>query len=163
MAATISGEVVARCRPSSLSARLAAPVVLGALMLSASCDRQADAAPLPPRPATVNVTMTDFRFELDKAVPRGRVVFRVRNEGKSRHEMDLVSLPEDLPPLDEQLRGTERRAVDAVAVLPAHAPGTTGVIAADLTRGRYALICFMSDADGEVHALKGMHSEFRVR
>jgi len=139
-------------------------VAVAALMtaVGVSCDRQAPPAPLPPPPAVVDITMRDYEFRYDPDIPPGRVVFRVRNAGPSAHEVDLVSLPEDMPPIDEQLRGSERRFVDAVAVMPTHQPGTSGVFAADLRPGRYALVCFLLDAEGKAHALRGMNSEFHV-
>jgi hypothetical protein len=41
-------------------------------------------------------------------------------------------------------------------------PGGNGAVAVDLGPGRYALICFLTDDDGQSHALKGMATEFRI-
>lgn len=135
------------------------------VLMVTSCQRQRKvvAAPLPPPPAIVDVAMTEYRFDYDGEIPRGRVVFRFANKGKVGHAMDLVVLTPDIPPIEEQLRGTVRRAVDGLSSLPTQAPGATGVVAADLGPGRYAILCFLKDGDGPEHALLGMHKEFRVR
>lgn len=106
--------------------------------------------------------MREYRFEHPPRALRGRVVFVVRNTGSVPHELILVALPEDFPPLDQQLRSDERRGADTLAALRDRKPGSRGTFSADLPSGRYAFACFVRDADGESHALKGMTSEFRV-
>jgi len=120
-------------------------------------------ASYPPRPATMAVTMVDYRFRHQRSLPAGRVVFRVYNAGHLDHDLNLVRLPEDLPPLDVQLHAPDRRVLPTVAGLSERRPGGRGAFAVDLAAGRYGLVCFVEDADGVVHAQKGMDSEFRVR
>ncbi|MGH2703665.1 MAG: hypothetical protein ACRDJ4_00785 [Actinomycetota bacterium] len=129
-------------------------------LLEASC--RAGAAPLPPAPAVVEITMREYAYEYERPIPRGRVVFRVRNEGSLQHELVLIIIPEGVPPLDQQLRGSERRVVSTFVSMPPRAPGGTGTFAVDLEPQRYGLVCFVTDPDGQQHALKGMSSEFRV-
>lgn len=117
---------------------------------------------LPPSPAEVTVTMTEYQFDYDRPVPAGRVVFRVHNAGKEPHELVLTALPEDFPPIDEQLRGDIRRPIATIAYLLPEPPGGSGAFAVDLTPGRYAMICFVEDEDGMHHGVKGMNSEFKV-
>lgn len=106
--------------------------------------------------------MRDYRFEHAASVSSGRVVFSVRNAGSVVHELVLVELPADFPPILEQLRSDERRGVDTLAAIQRRAPGTRDTFASDLSPGRYAFICFLADADGVPHYRKGMASEFRV-
>jgi uncharacterized cupredoxin-like copper-binding protein len=106
--------------------------------------------------------MTEYRFDHPSQIPQGRVVFVVRNVGTMEHELVLVALPEDFPPIQDQLRAPERRGVDTVAAIHNRPPGSRDVFAAELHPGRYAFICFVQGADGVAHALKGMTSEFRV-
>ena len=142
------------------------PVALALVVALAagSCvvGRKERADPLPPPPGQVQVVMRDFRYDYDKAVPGGRVVFRVRNEGSVEHSLTLINLPEDYPPIDEQLRGEVRRGAPTIALIPSRPPGGGGTFAVDLVPGRYAFVCFVADADGVLHALKGMNSEFRI-
>lgn len=107
--------------------------------------------------------MAEFRFDYDVTPPAGRVVFRARNLGRANHELLLLSLPADLPPVREQLQSSERRPVNTVGRIPPRVPGATGTFAVDLVPGRYAMVCFVVDPDGEQHAVKGMTAEFRVR
>lgn len=106
--------------------------------------------------------MTDNRFEHPPTAPVGRQVFRVTNAGGAEHALVVISLPEEVPPIAEQLRSGDRRGVPTFAKLPSRPPGSDDVFAVELAAGRYALVCFVTDPDGVSHALKGMASEFRV-
>jgi len=107
--------------------------------------------------------MADYRFEYDPIVPSGRVIFRATNVGTVPHQLFLLPLTEDFPLIDVQLNGPERRILTPFAEMPAQQPGVTAAFAVDLVAGqRYALICFMRDADGKSHTAKGMSSEFRA-
>lgn len=120
--------------------------------------------PWPPSAPEVTVTMDEYDISVDETpIPAGRVVFRVRNVGEEVHRLTVVPLPEDLPPIEEQLHGDERRDVAALAGTIPRSPGDDGIFAADLKAGRrYALLCFEKDAEGTVHARKGLNAEFRA-
>ncbi len=134
--------------------------VLSVAVLMGGCT---EALPLPQAPAAAEVVMDEFSFSAPAEVPRGRVVFRVANRGELRHELVVIALPEDVPPLDEQLRSERRRATTTVAVIPPKRPAVDTSFALDLEAGRYGLVCFLESPDGRPHALKGMNQEFRVR
>lgn len=145
--------------------RRAATAAFALSLATAACvvgDRSA-AEPLPPSPPRVGISLLDHRFELDGDVPAGRVIVEVANRGTTTHALDLIELADDLPPLDQQLRGSERRGVPTVARVPGRSPGQSTRFAVDLAPGRYGLVCFVPDADGLTHAQKGMNLEFRVR
>lgn len=133
-------------------------------LLAASCNSSRDSgAPLPAGSPLVDVTMRDFAFEHVSEIPAGRVVFRVHNAGEAVHRAALLPLPEDLPPIDAQLRGTERRAIAPFAGIYDRTRGQKGTFAVDLVAGqRYAFVCFVIDEGGS-HALRGMSSEFRAK
>lgn len=133
-------------------------------MLGPACalGARSSADPLPPSPATVRVVMTDTSFEFAPDIPAGRAVFEVVNDGTEDHSMTLVNLPEDFPPILEQLRGSERRGTAAVARVPRLAPAERSTFAVDLKPGRYAMLCLVADPDGTVHATRGHAAEFRV-
>lgn len=144
--------------------RAARWAVAGVLLLAVpACGADpAPTRPLPPGPETVDVTMREYHFDLPDILPRGRVVFRARNAGRVPHDLALVLLGEDVPPIAEELRNERGRLVRTLASMPPRAPGATGTFAVDLAPGRYAVICFVADQDGAQHARKGMASEFRV-
>ncbi len=119
-------------------------------------------APLPAAPARVDLGLEEFRFIHAPEVAAGRVVVEFHNTGGLAHEMALVVLPEDFPPIDEQLRGESRQATRPLIDITRPA-GSTGTFAVDLAPGRYAFICFQQDVDGVRHYLKGMSSEIRAR
>ena len=134
--------------------------VASALLLGAGCSSSERSAP-PPAPV-VDVAMAEYRFEYAPPARAGRVVFRARNLGQLEHELVLVYLPEDFPPVREQLESSKRRPVSNLGRSPVRPPGATGTFAVDLAAGRYALVCFVKDADGNQHAVKGMAAEFRI-
>lgn len=107
--------------------------------------------------------MAEYRFDYDRSIRRGRVVFRAYNAGRLNHELVLAILPPDVPPIAEQLSGPTRRFVNGLATLPVRRPGQQNLFAVDLEPGRYAMVCFVRDADQVPHARKGMSSEFTVR
>lgn len=119
-------------------------------------------APLPAGSPVIDVTMREFAFEHVQDIPAGQVVFRVHNEGQVVHRLSMLPLPEDLPPIDVQLKGTERRAISPFAGIYDRAPGKDGTFAVNLVPGqRYAFVCFVVDEGGS-HAVRGMASEFRA-
>lgn len=137
------------------------PPALGLVLVLGAC-QPSQTVSLPIGPQVVDVEMADYRFQYKQPVSNGRVLFRVANTGKANHSLSLLPLSDDIPPIDQQLRGSERRAVIPVAAIKARPPGTTTSFAVDLAPDRrYAMVCFVEDAEGS-HALRGMASEFRV-
>lgn len=138
-------------------------VILSVVLLAAgtSCQRAAPDLGIPGPPPSVVVRMSEYRFSYAQPTLAGRVLFEVRNIGREDHRLALVRLPEDLPPLDAQLHGSERRVLVPFAGVPVRRPGQDGAFAVDLVAGqRYGLICNLTNASGEVHSLRGMNSEF---
>lgn len=121
-------------------------------------------AVLPPPPHLVDVTMNEYGFVYNKDIPAGRVVFTVTNVGRIAHRLSLLPLADDFPPIDVQIRGSERRFINPFAGIPAREPGERGTFAVELAPGvRYAMVCLLvDDQDNQSHALKGMTSEFRA-
>ena len=134
---------------------------LGALLVLAPSCRGATEE-FPPRPQMVSVSMREYGYGYEPPTASGRIVFNVDNTGTIDHEMVLVSVGDDIPPIGDQLRSGERVVVPTVARLSPKAPGRWGALAVDLVPGRYAMVCFVQDPDGAQHAKKGMNTEFRI-
>ena len=132
-------------------------------VLVASCGGPSDEAPVPPAPSVVDLRMSEYRFDYERSIPPGRVVFRVHNRGRRRHEVILVPLPENFPPIEKQLRSNKRHPLGTLAFLHPLRPGARESFAVDLAPGRYGIVDFLEGSDGKRYALKGMTSEFRVR
>jgi hypothetical protein len=136
---------------------------VGLLLTLSSCVvGRSTADPLPPSPGQVRVALSEFRFDLAPPTVPGRHVFQAENRGTIDHSLTLIALPDDFPPLDEQLRGDTRRGATTLASLRRRPPGAKGIFAVDLLPGRYGLVCFVPDEAGVSHAVKGMNAEFRV-
>lgn len=145
--------------------RSAALVATSCALVVPACtlDRGPQTAPVPQPVPVITVAMSEYRFEFPGRVPSGRVVFRMRNVGRRAHSATLLALPDDLPPIDQQLKGTERRYLEPFADVPPRRPGMSRSFAVDLQPGqRYALICYTIDPDEQSHAAKGMSIEFRT-
>jgi hypothetical protein len=135
-------------------------LVLAAL---ASCSHPSkNTAPLPGRAPTVDVEMTEYHYAFSRSVPAGRVVIQAHDAGRLAHQITVFEMPADAPPLDVQLRGSQRRAAFDFASVTLM-PGKTGRFAIELEPGRrYAFMCFLAAADGQSNALKGMNFEART-
>lgn len=147
--------------PKVLSACMAAV----ALVAGTGCSTPTPpTAALPGPPSFRPVSMREYSFGFQKPVQPGRIYFRVRNSGTVEHQLRLVRIPSDMPPLREQLsdQGLPRRVVDTLTILPPLEPGMRTVFAADLRSGRYAFLCFLEEPGGFSHAMRGMHAEFEV-
>ena len=115
----------------------------------------------------VAVTATEFEFSgLDDTVPAGETSFTLVNDGKQPHELAMVELKADAPPLKELLELPEKKAESYFTDL-GHAfakPGKSqeNAFTAELTSGtRYAYVCFVQDPKTKTpHAFLGMVGEF---
>lgn len=138
-------------------------IAVATSVTTVGCAGQPPRPPLPPAAASIHVTMREYHFDVKRRLPAGRVVFRVQNTGTSEHQLVLLSVPEDFPPIDQQLRSSVRQAVAPVFGLRPRRPGRTGLFAVDLAPGRYAVLCNLVDKDGTAHSLKGMAVDLEVR
>lgn len=140
-------------------ARVAALVAVAVAL--GSCQASAEKA-VPAGPPVVTVTMTEFSYHYDRTIPSGRVIFRMVNAGHLVHEPNLFPLSDDVPPIDQQVRGDTRQAVAPFAGVVARQPGQVGSFAVDVEPGqRYAFVCFARTPDNQSHAKLGMAIEFR--
>jgi uncharacterized cupredoxin-like copper-binding protein len=147
---------------SPLTHSFRVPVLLVAALVMSAPACSGDKAANPVGPRYLDVAMSEFRFEVAGNFESGRTVLNIRNVGQAPHEFILEELPTDFPPLDEQIRSPRRRGLPTLAFVRRE-PGASRTLAVDLAPGRYAIVCFIRDADGISHALKGMNAELRVQ
>lgn len=123
------------------------------------------AAPKPP--PLFNLTIKEYSYSpgagTPTAIPAGRVNFRLRNDGDLGHQPALILVPDDFPPMAEQVRGDVRRGVRILANNAGIPAGVTAAVAVDLEPGRrYAFMCIATSPEGEQHSRRGMVWEFRT-
>ena len=116
--------------------------------------------------APVEVVATDFEFDIPDTLPAGETTFSFVNDGKQPHELALVELAEDAPPVEELLQLPEKKA-EGFFTDAGHAFAKPGKIQSDaftyeLTAGtRYGYVCFVQDPKTKKpHAFLGMVGEF---
>ena len=117
----------------------------------------------------VNVVAVEYGFGgIDATLPAGETEFTFTNDGEEPHEMTLIPLTEDAPPLDELIKGSEKEASKYFAGKPEHTDAKAGEegksITVDLKPGVYAYVCFVSTKQSEKpHAFLGMRGTFEVQ
>jgi plastocyanin len=118
--------------------------------------------------AQVVVTATEFEFDLPETLPAGETTFNFVNDGKQPHELSLVELKADAPPVKELLELPEKKAQEFFTEA-GHAfakPGKSQeeAFTYTLTSGaRFGYVCFVQDPKSKTpHAFLGMVGEFTV-
>lgn len=139
-------------------------ILLAAMLLITACSGGDASGPLPPQTPTIDVDLVEHDVRYDGPVPAGRVVFRVDNAGEQPHQLSLLSLAENSPPIQEQLQDTPDQSPVLLAQVPLLGPGETSMFAAGLAGGqRYALVDLSGAPDDDTtHAELGMAVEFQT-
>jgi hypothetical protein len=115
----------------------------------------------------LHIDLVDFAFSAPAIITSGPHVVRVRNSGNQPHEVQLVQLPPDV-----SIAKFAEAVADGVGSPPPGKPigGLTGLkpgseaaFAADFSPGKYGLICFFPDEEGNLHFSRGMMTEVTVR
>jgi hypothetical protein len=119
---------------------------------------------------SVEVTAVEYEFRLPDELPTGETELVLHNEGEEPHELVLLGLAEGRTMEDvisymqeHGVQGRPPRWVTLEARTFAR-PGRTSPRPAtsDLQTGTYLLACFVTTADGELHAELGMLQEVSV-
>lgn len=141
-------------------------LILGLLAGACGAEPVPLASYVPPKPATVKVTMVDYDFVFARRIPAGRVVFNVTNAGRQPHRLTLLPLGGDTPPIGELLQTSPSVSLTPLEHMPMLPPGQTSSFAVELAPGaRYAMASFWPSQEegGTPDALLGMTAEFRTR
>lgn len=114
-----------------------------------------------PDATRVDVTATDFAFDLDVPTEAGRYSFAMTNEGDEPHLLVLAQL-EPGATLDEVMAAEGEEGVAEMFESDMAAPGSEAVVTAELTAGDWILLCPIPDDEGTTHVEHGMVQEFTI-
>lgn len=109
----------------------------------------------------VDLTATDYHFDVSPPSTAGRYSFVMANGGAEPHLMILAQLEEGVT-IDEVMASEGETGLIASFESGIAAPGTDAVVSLDLTPGRWVLVCPIPNAEGTPHAALGMVHEFMV-
>lgn len=129
------------------------------LIVLFGCQGTAPMAETAAGPNSVNVTATEYTYDMPDQIPAGPTLFHFTNNGTQLHHMTLVKLEDGktLEDLEELPPGPF--PVWAVFMGGPNAPmphGGADAVAIDLTPGNYAVICLVPGPDGVLHMKRGM-------
>jgi hypothetical protein len=114
-----------------------------------------------PSATRVDLTASDYHFDLELPTDAGRYSFVMQNEGAEVHLMVLAELEEGVS-LDEVMASEGEAGVVQMFESDIAPPGMEAVVTADLTPGRWVLVCPIPNAEGVAHAELGMVHEFTI-
>ena len=120
----------------------------------------------PEAAAAVDVTATEYSFDVPGAVAGGVVQMRFTNTGGYPHEFAFARIEEgkteaDVKAVIESGEEPPEWAED-VAGVPALSPGQSVAITRTLEPGSYVFLCFFPDPEGTPHAALGMYELFTI-
>ncbi len=120
----------------------------------------------PSAPRVVTIVASEFHFMAPASVPAGRTTFRLVNHGQQVHHVTLIRLNEGKTVADLEAAFKQPGPPPAWAVLVggpnAANPGGQQEDVVELQAGNYAIVCFVPDADGVPHVMKGMAQALTV-
>jgi uncharacterized cupredoxin-like copper-binding protein len=120
-------------------------------------------------PNVVNLTATEYKFDAPAEIPAGMTTFKLTNNGKELHHAALIKLDSGKT-LDDMMAGMKAMKPGSPPpswVIPAGgpnaaAPGNSTSLTVNLEPGNYVLACFIPDAKGVPHIMKGMAKALTV-
>lgn len=120
----------------------------------------------PEAAATVDVTATEYSFDVAAEIQGGVVTMAFTNAGGLPHEFAFARIEEGKTEADvEAVVATRQEPPDwmeDVAGVPGLSPGESVTVTRTLEPGTYAFLCFFPDAGGTSHASLGMHKVFTI-
>lgn len=119
-----------------------------------------------PAATTVDVTATEYEFDVPAEVAGGVVEMRFTNTGGLPHEFGLVRIEEGKTEADVKAvieSGEEPPEwMEDVAGVPGLSPGESVTVTRTLEPGSYVFVCFFPDPEGTPHAKLGMYELFTI-
>jgi hypothetical protein len=140
-----------------------------ALFLSAcSDDDGGDGSPPTALPAAtaVDVSATEFAFDVPAEVAGGVVEMRFTNTGGLPHEFAFARIEQGKTEADVKAviesGGEPPEWAEDVAGVPGLSPGQSITVTRTLEPGSYVFLCFFPDPEGTPHASLGMYELFTI-
>jgi len=120
----------------------------------------------PTAATAVDVSATEFAFDVPAEVTGGVVEMRFTNTGGLPHEFAFARIEEgkteaDIKAVIDSGEEPPEWAED-VAGVPGLSPGQSITVTRTLEPGSYVFLCFFPDAEGTPHANLGMYELFRI-
>ncbi|MEO7997541.1 MAG: hypothetical protein ABI852_08855 [Gemmatimonadaceae bacterium] len=123
----------------------------------------AAAAAVPTTPPVITITAKDFAYESPDTATGGMVTIKLVNQGPSMHHVQLIHLTDGKTAADLEagLKASKPGSPPPPWAVPvagpnSPVPGGESSITEQLEVGNYAVICFIPDAAGVPHFMKGM-------
>lgn len=139
-----------------------------AALVATGCTGEGDETGRPgtPTPRPVDVTATEYSFDVPAQVTGGVVSMRLSNTGSLPHEFAFGRIEEgkteaDVKAVIESGREPPRWFED-VAGVPGLSPGRSIIVTRTLDPGTYVFMCFFPDPEGTPHAVLGMYEVFTI-
>jgi plastocyanin len=136
-----------------------------ALLLSA-CAGDSPSTTGPPATRTVDVSATEYAFDVPEEVTGGVVEMRFTNTGGLPHEFAFARIEEGKTEADVKAvidsGGEPPEWAEDVAGVPGLSPGESITVSRTLEPGSYAFLCFFPDPEGTPHANLGMYEVFTI-
>ncbi|HKZ76499.1 MAG TPA: hypothetical protein VJ259_07520 [Actinomycetota bacterium] len=139
-----------------------------AVLVVAACTGDGDEAggPQTPTRRLIEVSATEYSFDVPAEVTGGVVSMRLANTGGLPHEFAFGRIEEgkteaDVKAVIESGREPPRWFED-VAGVPGLSPGESTIVTRTLEPGAYVFLCFFPDPEGTPHALLGMYEVFTI-
>ena len=124
------------------------------------------AATVAPAPNVVTVHAKDFSYDAPSTIPAGMTTFRLINDGKTMHHINIVRLDsgKTLADLKHELAmpATPPSWAQFFGGPNAVGPGQEANATVNLVPGNYAMVCFVDVPGGVPHFAKGMIQPFTV-
>jgi hypothetical protein len=120
----------------------------------------------PPAATAVDVSATEFAFDVPAQVAGGVVEMRFTNTGGLPHEFALARIEEGKTEADVKAvidcGGEPPEWAEDVAGVPGLSPGQSITVTRTLEPGSYVFLCFFPDREGTPHASLGMYELFTI-
>jgi plastocyanin len=115
----------------------------------------------------VEVQAVEYGFVLPETLPAGETTFAFKNNGKEPHQLILVPLLDDAPPVEDLIKLSQKEGAKYFKGRPSETsakPGEEGKpLEVTLEAGRYGYVCFVRTKESKKpHAFLGMYGELTV-